>query len=77
MILQPNTGFLKTLTFVEEVNEFVMPRASIVLIPVDPDALTQENRALLGRNLQVRDGADLKAELGRRDVLGLLESGRY
>ena len=72
-----NNGFLRTLMFVEHVNEFVMPWASVVLIPVDPDALEETDRAMLRRNLQVRDGTNLKADLSRREVIRRLESDRY
>ena len=48
-----NNGFLQTLMFVEHVNEFVMRRKAVVLIPVAPEALTEKERALLKRNLEV------------------------
>jgi len=49
--LSVNNGFLQTLMFVEHVNEFVMQRKAIVLIPVSPDALEEKELALLERNL--------------------------
>ncbi len=72
--LSVNNGFLQTLMFVEHVNEFVMQRASIVLLPVDPDALEGNQLALLERNVEVRDSPDIKMELDTREVAKLLES---
>src|SRR6267143_1339196 len=40
-----NNGFLQTLMFVEHVNEFVMQRRAILLLPVSPD--TREVSRLL------------------------------
>ena len=51
--LSVNNGFLQTLMFVEHVNEFVMQRKAIVLIPVSPDALEEKELALLERNVTV------------------------
>jgi len=51
--LSVNNGFLQTLMFVEHVNEFVMQRKAIVLIPVSPDALEEKELALLERNVAV------------------------
>src|SRR3989454_11893202 len=48
-----NNGFLQTLMFVEHVNEFVMQRKAIVIIPVSPDALEDSERTLLERNIEV------------------------
>lgn len=72
--LAVNNGFLQTLMFVEHVNEFVMQRASIILIPVSPDALEEKELALLERNVEVRDSPDIKTELDTREVTRLLES---
>lgn len=72
--LSVNNGFLQTLMFVEHVNEFVMQRASIVLLPVSPDALEEKELALLERNVEVRDSPDIKMELDTREVTKLLES---
>src|SRR5437660_508483 len=46
-----NNGFLQTLMFVEHVNEFVMQRRAIILLPVSPDTLEEKELALLERNL--------------------------
>src|SRR5207245_442041 len=48
-----NNGFLQTLMFVEHVNEFVMQRKAIVILPVSPDALEEKELALLERNIEV------------------------
>lgn len=70
-----NNGFLtNTLMFVEHVNEFVMQRASVILIPVDPAALEEKELALLERNVQVLDGVEIRTELDIREVTRLLES---
>jgi len=72
--LAVNNGFIPTLMFVEHVNEFVMQRAAVVLIPVDPAALDAKDLALLERNVQVLDGLEIKTELDIREVTRLLES---
>jgi hypothetical protein len=48
-----NNGFLQTLMFVEHVNEFVMQRKAVLLLPVDPDALEAKELALLKRSINV------------------------
>lgn len=48
-----NNGFLQTLRFVEHVNEFVMQRKAVLLMPVSPDTLEEKELALLERNLNV------------------------
>ena len=59
--LSLNNGFLQTLKFVEHVNEFVMQRKAIVLIPVPPDAFEEKELALLERSVTV-----LKAPPGKK-----------
>ena len=48
-----NNGFLQTLMFVEHVNEFVMQKKAVLLMPVSPDTLEEKELALLERNLVV------------------------
>lgn len=51
--LTVKNGFLQTLMFVEHVNEFVMQRKAVVIIPVAREALEEKELALLERNLRV------------------------
>jgi two-component system cell cycle response regulator len=69
-----NNNFVQTLLFVEHVNEFVMQHPSIVLIPIDPEALEVKELALLERNLEVLEGQDLKRELDREEVVRLIDT---
>ncbi len=71
--LSINNGFLQTLMFVEHVNEFVMQRKSIVLIPVSPDTLEEKEIALLERNVEVVESPAVKMDLETREVSKLLE----
>src|SRR6267143_1407676 len=68
-----NNGFLQTLMFVEHVNEFVMQRKAIVIIPVSPDALEEKELALLERNIEVLESPLVKMDLETREVSKLLE----
>jgi len=69
-----NNGFLQTLMFVEHVNEFVMQRKAVVLIPVSPDALEEKELALLERNLEVVESPVVKLDLEMKEVGKLLDS---
>jgi two-component system cell cycle response regulator len=69
-----NNGFLQTLMFVEHVNEFVMQRRAIVLIPVSPDTLEDKELALLERNVKVLESPSLRTDLEAREVSRLLDS---
>jgi len=69
-----NNGFLQTLMFAEHVNEFVMQRKAIVLIPVSPDALEEKELALLERNVEVVESPVLKMHLETREVSRLLDT---
>ena len=42
-------GFLKTLLFIEHLNEYVMPRRASLLIPLDPDCFDPKEFARLDR----------------------------
>lgn len=68
-----NNGFLQTLMFVEHVNEFVMQRKAIVVIPVAPGALEEKELALLERNLEVIESPAVKLDLEMREVGNLLD----
>jgi len=69
-----NNGFLQTLMFVEHVNEFVMQRKAVVLIPVAPDALEEKELALLERNIEVLESPIVKMDLETREVSKLLDT---
>ena len=69
-----NNGFLQTLMFVEHVNEFVMQRRAIVLIPVSPETLEEKELALLERNLRVLESPALRTDLEAREVSRLLDT---
>jgi len=71
--LSINNGFLQTLMFVEHVNEFVMQRKAIVIIPVSPDALEEKEVALLERNIEVVESPVVKMDLETREVSKLLD----
>jgi len=68
-----NNGFLQTLMFVEHVNEFVMQRRAIVLIPVSPDTMEEKELALLERNVKVLESPTLRTDLEAREVSRLLD----
>jgi len=68
-----NNGFLQTLMFVEHVNEFVMQRKAVVLIPVSKDALEEKELALLERNLEVVESPAVRLDLEMRQVGKLLD----
>ncbi len=69
-----NNGFLQTLMFVEHVNEFVMQRRAIILLPVSPDTLEEKELALLERNVKVLESPTLKTDLESREVSRLLDT---
>ncbi len=69
-----NNGFLQTLMFVEHVNEFVMQRKAVVIVPVSPDALEEKELALLERNLEVVESPAVKLDLEMREVSKLLDT---
>ena len=72
--LSINNGFLQTLMFVEHVNEFVMQRKAIVILPVSPDALEEKELALLERNIEVLESPIVKMDLETREVSKLLDT---
>jgi two-component system cell cycle response regulator len=72
--LSINNGFLQTLMFVEHVNEFVMQRRAVVIIPVSSDALEEKELALLERNLEVVESPAVKMDLEMREVGRLLDT---
>src|SRR2546428_11385242 len=71
-----NNGFLQTLMFVEHVNQVVMQRRAIILLPVSPDTLEEKELALLERNMKVLESPALKTDLESREVRRLLDNYR-
>jgi hypothetical protein len=69
-----NNGFLQTLMFVEHVNEFMMQKRGILLMPVSPDTLETKELALLERNVEVIESPALKADMEMREVGRLLDA---
>jgi len=69
-----NNGFLQTLMFVEHVNEFVMQRKAVVVVPLSPGTLEEKELALLERNLEVVESPAVKLELESREVGKLLDT---
>jgi hypothetical protein len=72
--LSVNSGFLQTLMFMEHVNEFVMQKQAIVLLPVNPEALDPKEVALLERNVEVVPGEAIRSDLERGEVAKLLDA---
>ena len=68
-----NNGFLQTLMFVEHVNEFIMQRRAILLMPVSPDALEEKELALLERNVEVLESPAVRTDIETREVSRLLD----
>jgi len=50
-----NNGFQQVLRFVEHINEQVMQSKSTVLIPISPNAFSEQELALLERNVETID----------------------
>jgi hypothetical protein len=77
--LVTNNGFQQVLLFLEGINEFVMARNNILLVPVSPAALEVREMALLERSLQPlqeAEGPERETLAGRvtvEDVINLLE----
>ncbi len=69
-----NNNFVQTLLFVEHVNEFVMQKPALVLIPINPEALEPKEMALLERNLELLEGEDVRRELDREEVIKLIDT---
>ncbi|MFQ6012818.1 MAG: DUF835 domain-containing protein [Thermoplasmata archaeon] len=71
--LMLHNEFARTLLFVEYLNDLVGQYPAIVLLPVNPEALDVKELALLERNLEVLNGADVRRDLEREEWLRLLE----
>lgn len=64
--LVENNGFEAVLAFVEHLNEFVMARRAVLLIPVSPKAIEARELAMLERDLKVPDVVTWLDEIARR-----------
>jgi len=69
-----NNGFLQTLMFVEQINEFVMQRKAVVVLPVSPEALEEKELALLERNLEVVEAPQIRMDMEMKHVSKLLDT---
>jgi uncharacterized protein DUF835 len=65
-----NIGFMKTLLFIEHLNELVMPRRATLLVPADPDCFDPKEFARLDRFT----GGIVEEDL--RDALDTFEASR-
>jgi hypothetical protein len=72
--LMVNNGFQNTLLFVEHLNEFVMPRKGIVILPVSPEALDEKELALLERNLEVLESPMVRTVLDSSELSRLIDT---
>jgi len=61
--IMANLGFAKTLSLVQHLNEFVMPRRTMILLPIDPECFETTELAQLERSM---DGIE---DEGLRSVL--------
>lgn len=57
-----HNDFSKTLLFVEQLNDLIMESRAILLAPINPDALEEQDLALLERNAEVLEGDQLVSE---------------
>ncbi len=51
--------FSKALLFLENLNDFVMQSDSVLLVPINPEAMDAHDMALMERNAEVLEGAQL------------------
>jgi two-component system cell cycle response regulator len=72
--LMINNGFLQSLLFLENLNEFVMQNKAIVLIPVCPDTLDEKELALLERDVQIIETLTVERGLESTKLTKLLDN---
>ncbi len=70
-----NNGFQQVLRFAEHINEQVMQSKSTVLIPVSPNAFSEQELALLERNMDVIEQPAISVGL-ERDLTTLIDKYR-
>lgn len=71
--LMVNNGFLQSLLFIENLNEFVMQSKAIVLLPVCPDTMEEKELALLERDLQIIETPTVEKGLDASKLTRLLD----
>ncbi len=70
-----NNGFQQVLRFVEHINEQVMQSASTVIIPISPSAFSEQELALLERNIEVIEQPKMSIQL-EKDFTDLIDQYR-
>jgi len=70
-----NNGFQQVLRFAEHINEQVMQSKSTVLIPISPSAFSEQELALLERNVEVIEQPGVSVQL-ERDFTTLIDEYR-
>jgi len=71
-----NNGFQQVLKFTELINEQVMQSESLILIPVSQSALSDKEMALLERNVESLESADLQPKEVENDMSELIDRYR-
>lgn len=62
-------GFPKTLLFVEHLNETIMPRRAVLLLPIDPQCFAETELALLERSMETLDAEELGDSVEAYDLM--------
>lgn len=57
-----HNDFSKTLLFFEHLNDFIMQSEATMLVPINPDAVEEQDMALLERNAEVLEGEELASK---------------
>ena len=70
-----NNGFQQVLRFAEHINEQVMQSRSTVLIPISPSAFSEQELALLERNVEVIEQPTMSIQL-EKDFSALIDQYR-
>ena len=70
-----NNGFQQVLRFAEHINEQVMQSKSTVLIPISPSAFSEQELALLERNMEVIEQPSISVGL-EKDLTTLIDHYR-
>ena len=70
-----NNGFQQVLRFAEHINEQVMQSKSTVLIPISPSAFSEQELALLERNVEVIEQPTMSIQL-EKDFSALIDQYR-
>ena len=70
-----NNGFQQVLRFAEHINEQVMQSKSTVLVPISPSAFSEQELALLERNVEVIEQPTMSIQL-EKDFSALIDQYR-